>query len=80
MSQQALADLVGMNRRPIGALERGVSLPRLDTILKLSAGTDVSTCALLKGMEWQPGRDVDGDFYLSACGGEASGRALVPSR
>ena len=28
------------------------------------AGTNVSVCFLLKGMEWRPGRYVDGDFYV----------------
>jgi transcriptional regulator with XRE-family HTH domain len=63
-SQQALADLVGMNRVNVSELERGLALPRLDTILKLATGTNVSTCELLEGMEWRPGRQVDGDFYL----------------
>jgi len=45
-------------------LERGLDLPRIDTILRLTAGTNVSACALLAGMEWQPGRHVDGDFRV----------------
>jgi transcriptional regulator with XRE-family HTH domain len=64
LSQQALADLVGMNRVNVSELERGLALPRIDTILKLAAGTNVSACELLEGMEWRPGRQVDGDFYL----------------
>lgn len=64
LSQQALADLVGMNRVNVSELERGLALPRIDTILKLPAGTNVSACELLEGMEWRPGRQVDGDFYL----------------
>jgi transcriptional regulator with XRE-family HTH domain len=53
-----------MNRVNVSELERGLALPRIDTILKLAAGTSVSPCELLEGMEWQPGRQVDGDFYL----------------
>jgi transcriptional regulator with XRE-family HTH domain len=64
LSQQALADLVGMNRVNVSELERGLALPRIDTILKLAAGTNVSACELLEGMEWRPGRHLDGDFYL----------------
>jgi transcriptional regulator with XRE-family HTH domain len=64
LSQQALADLIGMNRVNVSELERGLALPRIDTILKLAAGTNVSPCELLEGMEWRPGRLVDGDFYL----------------
>lgn len=58
LSQQALADLVGMNRVNVSELERGLALPRIDTILKLATGSNVSTCELLEGMEWRPGRHV----------------------
>jgi transcriptional regulator with XRE-family HTH domain len=64
LSQEALASLVGLSRPHIGVLERGLELPRIDTVLRLAAGTNVSACALLKGMEWRPGRYVDGDFYV----------------
>lgn len=64
LSQEELANLVGLSRPHIGVLERGLDLPRIDTIVKLAAGTNVSTCVLLAGLEWQPGRYVDGDFYV----------------
>jgi transcriptional regulator with XRE-family HTH domain len=64
LSQDDLASLVGVSRAAISPLERGLRLPRIDTILKLSAGMNVSPCALLEGMEWRPGRYVDGDFYV----------------
>lgn len=64
LTQEDLAGLVGLSRTHIGALEHGLRLPRIDTIVRLAAGTDVSTCELLAGMEWHPGRYVDGDFYI----------------
>jgi transcriptional regulator with XRE-family HTH domain len=64
LSQEDLANLVGLSRPHVGVLERGLDLPRLDTILQLAAGTNVSTCVLLEGMEWHPGRYVDGDFNV----------------
>lgn len=64
LSQDNLAAIVGVSRAAISPLERGLRLPRIDTILKLAAGTNVSPCALLEGMEWRPGRYVDGDFYV----------------
>ncbi|HSS43013.1 MAG TPA: helix-turn-helix transcriptional regulator [Solirubrobacterales bacterium] len=64
LSQEELANLVGLSRPHIGVLERGLDLPRLDTIAMLAAGTNASACALLKGMKWNPGRYVDGDFYV----------------
>ncbi len=64
LSQEDLANLVGLSRDAISKLELGRRLPRLDTILQLAAGTNVSTCFLLEGMGWRPGRYVDGDFYV----------------
>ena len=64
LSQDGLANLVGVSRAAISPLERGLRLPRIDTILKLAAGMNVSPCVLLEGMEWRPGRYVDGDFYV----------------
>lgn len=64
LTQGELAELVGIHPAALSALERGLSIPRLDTVLKLAAGTNVSTCVLLAGLEWRPGRYVDGDFYV----------------
>jgi transcriptional regulator with XRE-family HTH domain len=55
LSQQELAELVEMQRASISELERGRRLPRIDTILKLAAATEVPVCALLDGIELPPG-------------------------
>lgn len=36
LSQEKLAELAGMNKNSIGAIERGVSSPSIDTIAKLA--------------------------------------------
>jgi DNA-binding XRE family transcriptional regulator len=64
LSQVELADLAELHRVDIGALERGERLPRIDTILKVSAGVEASPCLLLAGLHWQPGYYVEGDFYV----------------
>lgn len=64
LSQTATADRAGLHRTEVALVEHGRRIPRLDTILKPAAGTNVSACELLEGMEWRPGRQVDGDFYL----------------
>jgi len=64
LSQGELASLVGLSRPHVSVLERGLDLPRLDTILRLAAATNVSACVLLAAMEWRPGRHVDGDFRI----------------
>lgn len=52
LSQQALADRVGMRRAEVSLLERGGRVPRLDTILKLAAGLDVSPGELIAWIWW----------------------------
>jgi transcriptional regulator with XRE-family HTH domain len=64
LSQEDLGSLAGLTRDAIQKLEKGRRLPRLDTIVKLASGTNVSTCALLEGMAWRPGQYVKGDFYV----------------
>jgi transcriptional regulator with XRE-family HTH domain len=56
VTQQELADRVGMNRVSLSVLEQGQRLPRLDTILKLVAGLEVNNCDLVAWMWWDPGR------------------------
>lgn len=64
MTQEDLADLVGLRRDGICKLEAGQRLPQTDTIVKLASGTVVSPCVLLEGMHWRPGHYVEGDFYV----------------
>jgi transcriptional regulator with XRE-family HTH domain len=56
LTQQELADRIGMNRVVLGELEQGRRLPRLDTILKLIAGLEVRNCDLVAWMWWDPAR------------------------
>lgn len=64
LTQQELALRLHLHRTEISGLERGLRIPRLDTILKLSAGVEVSPCVLLAGLHWRPGYWVEGDFYV----------------
>jgi len=64
LSQRELAGLIELARTEISLLERGLRLPRLDTVLKLSAGVESSPCELLDGLRWLPGRRVDGAFTV----------------
>jgi DNA-binding XRE family transcriptional regulator len=72
LSQVELADLAELHRVDIGALERGERLPKIDTILKVSAGVQASPCLLLAGLHWRPGYYVEGDFYVEDGSGPAS--------
>lgn len=76
LSQVQLARLVELNRVDVGQLERGRRLPRLDTILKLSAGVEQSSCVLLAGLRWCPGYYVEGGF----CGDDPSEAGTAAER
>jgi transcriptional regulator with XRE-family HTH domain len=52
LTQQELADRIGMKRVVLGELEQGRRLPRLDTVLKLIAGLEVKNCDLVAWMWW----------------------------
>lgn len=64
LTQLQLARMVELHRNDVGQLERGRRLPRLDTILKLSAGVSDPPCVLLGGLQWRPGHYVEGSFCV----------------
>lgn len=53
-SQEDLAALCSLHRTEIGLLENGRRLPRVDTLMKLSAALDVRVGTLVEGIEWIP--------------------------
>lgn len=54
LSQDKLSIAAGLHRSQIGMLERGLRLPRVDTLIKLAGGLDVPSAELLKGVAWVP--------------------------
>jgi transcriptional regulator with XRE-family HTH domain len=66
LSQKELAELTQLGHMDISAIEHGRRVPRLDTILKLAAGVEATTCELLAGLRWRPGHFhyVEGGFYF----------------
>jgi transcriptional regulator with XRE-family HTH domain len=56
LSQEALGERVGIDRVGISELERGRKVPRLDTVLKLIAGLEISARDLLAWFWWDPAR------------------------
>lgn len=57
LSQEQTAVRSGLHKTQIGLLERGLRLPRLDTIVKLAGALEVAPCDLLDGMAWCLGTD-----------------------
>jgi transcriptional regulator with XRE-family HTH domain len=62
LSQEALSVRASVHRTEISQLERGLRTPRIDTLVKLAAGLEVTPGELLDGIEWTPGETVYGSF------------------
>ncbi len=71
LSQEELGFMASLHRTEISQLERGLRLPRIDTVVKLAGALDLSPGDLLKGMAWKPARIARGSFV--ACGPEGRG-------
>jgi transcriptional regulator with XRE-family HTH domain len=64
LSQEELGFRASLHRTEIGELERGVRLPRIDTVVKLAGALSVPPGDLLKGVAWSPGRERLGRFRI----------------
>jgi len=70
LSQEELGVMASVHRTEISYLERGLRVPRLDTLVKLAACLDASTDELLVGIAWEPGELRRGEFGASPKDGE----------
>ena len=50
-SQEGFAEVCGLHRTEMGLLERGKTIPRLDTLLLVSQHLDLPVSELLQGIE-----------------------------
>jgi transcriptional regulator with XRE-family HTH domain len=50
-SQESFAEVCGLHRTEVGLLERGKTIPRLDTLLLVSHHLDLPVSELLQGIE-----------------------------
>lgn len=62
LSQDLLADLAAIHRTEISQLERGLRIPRTDTLVKLCVSLEVDPNELLEGIGWKPPRIDTGRF------------------
>lgn len=53
-SQDALADRCRLHRTEIGLIEKGRRIPRVDTLMRIAGGLEVSVGLLVEGIEWLP--------------------------
>ncbi len=70
LSQEELSVRASLHRTEVSQLERGLRIPRIDTLVKLAASLEATADELLAGLEWKPGGMVYGRFH-SADEGES---------
>jgi transcriptional regulator with XRE-family HTH domain len=74
LSQEELSFRASVHRTDISKIERGESLPRTDTLLKLAGGLGVEPQELLDGLAWEPPPAAQlpwGSFRVESNGGGA---------
>ncbi|HET7574707.1 MAG TPA: helix-turn-helix transcriptional regulator, partial [Solirubrobacterales bacterium] len=52
LTQEEVSFRSGLHRTEVSQLERGLRVPRIDTLVKLAASLGVSPADLLEGIEW----------------------------
>jgi transcriptional regulator with XRE-family HTH domain len=62
VSQEEVSYRAGVHRTEISQLERGLRIPRIDTLVKLASALAVPTDNLLAGIDWEPGSIQAGGF------------------
>lgn len=75
MSQEDVGFGAAIHRTEVGMLERGVRLPRIDTLIKLAVALEVQVGDLLDGIEWRPPvpNPVTGQFRVEVEGDDVDG-------
>ena len=62
LSQDELSVRASVHRTEISQLERGLRIPRVDTLVKLSGSLEVDPAELLFEIHWRPGEMRPGRF------------------
>ena len=68
ISQEELGLRADVHRTEISQLERGLRVPRLDTIVKLRDVLGVATDELIAGISWRPASISRGGFVKQGQG------------
>jgi transcriptional regulator with XRE-family HTH domain len=64
LSQEELGFRASLHRTEVGMLERGIRLPRIDTLVKVAGSLGIPPADLLKGLEWTPRSATTGEFHF----------------
>lgn len=60
-----LGRLAELHRTEVYALEHGLRVPRLETLLKLSCSLQIPAAVLLEGMAWKPSQIGYGSLVIA---------------
>jgi len=66
LSQDELSFRASVHRTEISQLERGLRIPRIDTVIKLAASLEIEVQELLVGINWTQGNVRFGSFVSAA--------------
>jgi transcriptional regulator with XRE-family HTH domain len=66
VSQEALGLRADLHRTEVSQLERGLRIPRVDTLAKLCGALEVDVITLMDGIVWQPSRIDYGSFQRTS--------------
>lgn len=64
-SQEELSVLASLHRSEVSMLERGIRVPRLDTMVRLLGSLDAEPGDLFAGMQWTVGGQRAGSFAVA---------------
>jgi transcriptional regulator with XRE-family HTH domain len=64
LSQEEVGVRASLHRTEVGMLERGIRLPRIDTLVKLAGAIEVEPAELLDGLDWTPATPRVGEFKV----------------
>ena len=62
ISQEELGFRASLHRTEVGMLERGIRLPRIDTLVRLAGALGLPAGDLLVGLDWKPRSAEGGGF------------------
>lgn len=65
VSQEELSYQTSLHRTEISMLERGLRMPRIDTLIKICGSLEVTSSELLEGIVWQSGSVTSGRYTAS---------------
>ncbi len=63
VTQEELSIRASLHRTEVSQLERGLRVPRIDTLVKLATSLEYDVTELLAGINWRPGGVQIGSFH-----------------